>query len=542
MRRRLWLSLGMLALGGTFLVTAQLAGAARGSKPGGIFHYGVSGASVQIDPQLAYVSTAWALEYATAAKLFDYPDRPGQAGWRLVPEVASRYAVSRDARTWTFFVRKGFRFSDGSPVTASSFAYAIDRAANKRLASPGAEFITDSSGTQIVGAKAVHDGHAQHVRGVVAKGNRLVIRLMRGDRTLPTKLAMPFFQATSRKLPLDREVLTGYPSAGPYFFSSHDLDVGTSLRRNPYYSGKRPRRLAGLDVEWNLNEEAAYRRVVAGTLDEGPPPASHVEEVAREYGVNRSRFWAEPTSCVSVLSLNNSRGLFRKNVPLRRALNWVIDRKAYAASPYGMTPWTHVLPPTFPGSVTAKMLQPYAGAPNLARARGLAAGHLRNGKITVGYRSSGTIGPAQAKRVRADLLKLGFKAANVKLKGYSGADIYDAMGKRNGDLDMGVGMGWCGEYPDDPAFLLRDVLEPTNPTGLDATRYRQRLAAALELSGEAQARALGKLDVELMKDLAPVAVVGAYNNRYFFSARVDPKSIVYESPYSDWSIPALALK
>jgi hypothetical protein len=33
-----------------------------------------------------------------------------------------------------------------------------------------------------------------------------------------------------------------------------------------------------------------------------------------------------------------------------------------------------------------------------------------------------------------------------------------------------------------------------------------------------------------------------YNNRYFFSDRVDPKSLVYQGIYQDWSIPALALK
>jgi hypothetical protein len=42
--------------------------------------------------------------------------------------------------------------------------------------------------------------------------------------------------------------------------------------------------------------------------------------------------------------------------------------------------------------------------------------------------------------------------------------------------------------------------------------------------------------------LAPAVVLGAYNNRYFFSSRVDPRSLVYQNVYTDWSIPALALK
>ena len=45
-----------------------------------------------------------------------------------------------------------------------------------------------------------------------------------------------------------------------------------------------------------------------------------------------------------------------------------------------------------------------------------------------------------------------------------------------------------------------------------------------------------------MNTLAPVAVTRTYNNRYLFSNRVNPKSLVYQGIYQDFSIPALALK
>lgn len=535
----------MVVLGAAMLAAAQLASGAFGFRQGGIFRVGFSGASVQVDPQLAYVSTAWWLEYATAAKLVNYQDLAGQQGTRLEPEVASRYTVSRDGRTWTFFVRKGFRFSDGLPVTAASFKHAIDRMANHDLASPGAQFITDPNGASIVGAREVAAGRSQHVRGVVATGNRLIIHLTRRDPAFLSTLAMPFFQATSARLPLNREVTGAYPSAGPYFVSRNDPNVLTQLRRNPYYRGARTHNLRGLDVRWNLADEAAYQQVRSGALDEGPLPSAHVREVAKAYGVNRTRFWKKPMSCLSFLSINDNRPLFRNNVALRRALSWVVNRKAYAAAagPYVLTPWSHLLPPTSAGSVTSSKLQPYRGAPNLGKARALAAGHLRRGRINIGYRSSGTIGAPQARLLRADLVKLGVDPARVRLKAYSGADIYDAMGKRGTDLDLGVGMGWCADTsPVDPASLVRQALESSSPFGIDSARYTRRLRAALKLKGNAQYRALGKLDVDLMRDLAPTIVLAVYNNRYFFSSRVDPRSLVYQNVYSDWSIPRLALK
>ena len=239
----------MLAAG-TALVIASFANATSSAqvRKGGIFRVGTTGASVQVDPQLAYITTAWWLEYATAAKLYNYTPKGA-----IVPEVASRFVVSNRGKRYTFFIRKGFRFSDGTPVTASSFKYAFDRASNHDLASPAAQFITD-------------------VSAVGARSGRLIVDLKRPDGRFLSTMAMPFFQATSRKLPLTREVvsigsITDMPSAGPYAYSRNDVNTLTSIRQNPYWKpgpGRRgPRNLDGLDIQWNLNEETAYNQVLA---------------------------------------------------------------------------------------------------------------------------------------------------------------------------------------------------------------------------------------------------------------------------------------
>jgi ABC-type transport system substrate-binding protein len=538
--KRLGVSAAMIVTGVGLLATAELAGASS-PRYGGIFRVGTTGASVQIDPQLAYVSTAWWLEYATAAKLFNYPDKAGTAGAKLVPEVASGYRVSKDGRTYTFTIRKGFRFSDGAPVTAKSFQYAIDRAANHDLASPAAQYITDPNATNIVGAKEVSDGKAKHVRGVVAKGSRLTVRLKRADASFVTKLATPFFQATSTKLPLTKEVETPYPSAGPYAFTRNDANLLTSLRRNRYWKrgpGRlRPRNVSGVDVRWNLGEQAAFDQVKANQLDEGPLPSGEVQGIANRYGVNKTRFWVRPFPCLGYVALNRNRGVF-KSVAVRQALNWAVDRVAFsaAAGAYSASPWTHLLPPGFPGSITKPKLQPYSVTPRMEKARKLVIGRLGTGKITIGYRASGAINSAQAQLVRRDLVRLGIKASRITMKPFSAVDLYDAMGKRNTDLDMGISLGWCGDVTDpDPAALLGLFVGGNKP-------YARKLAAAKRLSGPARLRALGRLDLEMTKNLAPAVVMRTYNTLFFFSNRVVPRSFVYSRVYSDLSIPALALK
>jgi oligopeptide transport system substrate-binding protein len=533
MTRRLWLSLAMLAAGGGMLAASALGGP---FKQGGIFRVGISGASVSIDPQVSLITTAWWLEYATAAKLYNWPDRPGPLGNRLVPEVAASFTVSNHARAYTFFIRPGFRFSDGMPVTAKSFAYAFDRVANHDLESPGAPFIMDPNGTNIVGAKAVNDGNAKHVSGVTAKGNRLIIRLKKPDGSFLTKLTMPFFQATSRKLPLTKEVTGAYPSAGPYMFTRNDVNDLTSIRRNPRYRGIRQRHLSGLDVVWSAEQKPNL------AFDETFPQPDQIQGLADKYGVNKTRFWVKPVNCVGWLMFNNHHGLFKNNIPMRKAVNWVVDRKAYAAQagPYAGSPWTHLLPPGSPGSIGTKRLQPYSPGPNVARARKLAKGHFKNGKITVGYRSTGTINPAQAQIVRRDLIRLGFKPENIAMKPYN-CELGPCLGN---NWDLLASQGWCTDYPDPYAVLVPFFTSNAyfDYPSLASAKYAARVRAAARLVGNARLRAFGQLDLEIMNKLAPVAVMRTYNNRYFFSNRVNPRSLWYQGVYSDWSIPALALK
>jgi ABC-type transport system substrate-binding protein len=552
---RLWLSLAMLTVGGALMVAAQLAGATPERK-GRIFKVGTTGASVQVDPQLAYTTTTWWLEYATAGKLYNYPDKRGPAGSILVPEVASRFSVSNAGRRYTFFIRKGFRFSDGTPVTARNFKYAIDRAANHDLASPAAGFITDPKGTNIVGAKDVNDGLTNHVSGVRARGNKLIVDLEEPDGTFLSKITMPFFQATPTKLPLDREVvdvssMEELPSAGPYAFTRNEVDTLTSIRKNPYWTSgpgrKRPRNLAGLDLRWDLNEQTAYNQVLRNELDEGPLPAASVQEVADRFGVNRSRFWTEPVNCTGYLPLNMANDLFKGNLKLRQAVNYAINRRAYVAQagPYAGQPWTHLFNPGVPGW---KNVNPYPIDPDLARARQLAAGHFRDGKITVYYWSSGTVAPAQAQIVRQDLINLGFEPENITMKGWWGG-LYVPYGQKGTDMDIAVSTGWCSDYPDPfdwiNVLLYGGFIQAENNVNysyMDLPRWNRRMEAAAKLVGPKRYKVYGQLDLDIMRQVAPMAVERTYNNRYLFSDRVDPKSLVYQGIYQDWSVPALALK
>ena len=199
-----------------------------------------------------------------------------------------------------------------------------------------------------------------------------------------SKITMPFFQATSPKLPLDKEVVNvndikTIPSAGPYAYSRNDVNTLTSLRQNPFWKAgpgrTRPRNLTGLDLQWNLNEQTAFNQVKNNELDEGPLPAAEVQGVAGQYGVNKTRFWTKAVNCTGYLPMNTANDLFKNNTKLRQAVSYVLTRKAYTnqAGPYAGQAWSHLFNPGVPGwrSVNPYPLKPAVAKAKSARRRSL---------------------------------------------------------------------------------------------------------------------------------------------------------------------------
>ena len=152
------------------LVGAGAVGSAPAVRDGGIFRitfHQPSGMD-HVDPALASTLPGWAVLDTTCARLMTYPDKPPPAAFRSAPEVAAGVPkVSADLRTYTFTLRSGFRFNDGTPVRASAFAHAIYRTLAPGMNSPGAQHTRD-----IVGAEDVLAGRKTTVSGVTARGTR----------------------------------------------------------------------------------------------------------------------------------------------------------------------------------------------------------------------------------------------------------------------------------------------------------------------------------------------------------------------------------
>jgi oligopeptide transport system substrate-binding protein len=160
---------------------------------------------------------------------------PDQALWK----------VSSDGKVYTFSLKPGITFSDGTPVTAQSYIYTWTRALSPKL---NAAF-GFSLEQPIEGAAAVYKGEAQTISGLRAIDERtLQVTLTKPAPYFLTSLTNPLF------FPLNQEILSYYKDqnwtphmvsagigTGPFIIKSWQHNVAMVLVPNAHYYGEKTR-------------------------------------------------------------------------------------------------------------------------------------------------------------------------------------------------------------------------------------------------------------------------------------------------------------
>jgi peptide/nickel transport system substrate-binding protein len=472
-----------------------------------------------MDPAMANTQASWALLDLTCARLMTYPDKPPPAGFRLVPEVAAAPPkVSSDGRTYTFTLKRTFRFSDGRPVDARAFARAINRTLAPGLRSLGTRYMED-----IVGARAVLAGRATNARGIIARGYRLVIRLEQPLGDLPARTSMPFFCAVPPNLPADPEGRGAFPGSGPYYVSQYRPGQRVTIRRNRYYRGTRPHRVDGFTADLTVSSpQEVLDRIEDGRADWGiiPPPLYFAPErgLVRKYGLNRTQLHVRPGFTLRAFMLNTSSPLFRGNLPLRKAVNFAVDRSLFTGGVPGSRRTDQFFAPQLPGFQDTR-IYPLRG-PDLRMARALARGNLRSERATLYVADLPlTIGLGQL--LKKNLEQIGL---DVQVKPIP-QPAYEARIRRPGEpFDIAFFVTPSVDYYDPYAFLNlyfeSRFIGRTNVSHLRSARYDRRLRAASRLRGRARLQAYARLDGDLMREVAPVVPLTYISEPTLVSKRV----------------------
>jgi ABC-type transport system substrate-binding protein/predicted Ser/Thr protein kinase len=492
----------------------------------------VAGGGVPFDPAHNGLWDEQVL-YATCAKLLNYPDSAGPDGARLRPEVAAAMpSLSPDGRTYTFRIRPGFRFSPPSnePVTAQTFRHTIER----QIATSSKELGIDRYVSDIVGAPAFFAGKAPHVSGIAVHGNRLSITLVKPAGDFLTRISMPRFCPVPMSVPIHGGGDRPLPSAGPYYIASSagGRDV---LERNPNYPGKRARRSERIVFEESVPESKAVTLADRGAVDLIPAsgagdllsPGGPLDRRSRTSSAAARQYHLYQAPIFDYFVFNTRRPLFR-DVRLRRAVDYALDRRALAAA-FADSAADQIVPPAVHGYPAGRI---FPLSPDVTTARRLAGNRDRNAILYIcGDPRERTL----ARIVRTNLARIRIAVSVLEDEQCPGPDNATAR-RKSVRADLLLVNGWPVTESDerDPAQVLDQVLtgglygSAVPPGPWTTSAFRRRLDEARPSRGAARVSAYRRIADELTRT-GPLAVFGSWVWPEYFSPKVGCE--VFQSVY-----------
>lgn len=423
-----------------------------GARVGGTLHWLQDGSPEHFDPQQIYD----ALDLSTALffrTLTGYIEDPAGGGLRLVGDLATNAGEStQDGRVWTFHLRPGIAFDDGSPIRSADIAYAVARSFSV-YGENGPHYLQlalDPTGAYT----GPYDGGGPAPGVSTPDDQTIVFTFPVAHPEMPFIAAMP----TTSPVPQARDTGAAYEqtwvASGPYRRRLATPGESLLLERNPYWnSSSDPIRHQYPDLvsfDWTASRADQTDRVRAGVGEDAAAVMTanvSPEQIAAVQAdpALLSRTLAGPTPTARYLNINTARVT---DVSVRRALNVAFDRAAFVDSLGGSavaTPSTTILAPTVPGyrSYNAYPFGPH-GDPD--RARQL----LGNAKPKLTMCFADTTDEAQsADVVRAGLQRAGFR---ITLRPIDVDSYYTTIGTRGTTCDL-MSTGWVADFPDGDSTL-----------------------------------------------------------------------------------------
>ena len=521
MKGRILSSVAMSAIGVSMLVAAMLAGSASGGtqaaskkSAGGSITITNRSDFDYVDPGLSYFSHTWNMMSASQLTLLYYPHVEGAAGGRLAPMAAQGMPkVSNGGKTYTFTIKKGFKFSNGTPVTSANFKRAFDRGINKAMQSPASSFLDD-----------VASWKAPNASTFVVTQKKVAPDFM-------ARMTMMFFAAVPANLPFTADgVKAPTVSAGPYYLKEWNEKTSALMVRNPYWKNNvEPFRSLGFknnldQVRWIVGADPATQRLQCekGEADICGFPPAQAKELYDKYGLNKSQFFVKPQSTLWYIAMNTTRPIFTGNTPLRQAVSNALDRKFMTAQ-HGYLAGKRTdqfLPYSMPGFKDADIYS--LQGPNYKKAKALAAGKTRDGKAVM-YTSNVGVGPPIAQSTQFNLKQIGI---DVEIKLLDRVVQHEKAATKGEPFDLTY-EGWGMDYPD-PANFINVLLDgrriqPDNNVNVsyfNDAKFNAQMDKAYGLAGQPRLNAYAALDKALMKDAAPVAPYISTNARILTSSKV----------------------
>lgn len=183
-------------------------------------------------------------------------------------EVAESITANDDATQYDIKLKDGWKFTDGTDVTAESFTKAWSYVANAKNGMVGSSFFSTIKGYDALQDTDNLKGDEQLEGLKIVNDHEFTVDLSQSDSAFATKLGYSGFYPMPESFYKDPKAFGESPvSDGPYKFDSWDHDKEIKLVKNPDYKGNRKVNNDGVTFKIYTDANAAYADVQAGNLD-----------------------------------------------------------------------------------------------------------------------------------------------------------------------------------------------------------------------------------------------------------------------------------
>lgn len=424
-----------------------------------------------MDPGNTYYAYTWNFLRLVGRTLVTFDTQPGKAGQELVPDLAESLGeVSDDGLTWTYRLRPGLRFEDGTHVSSRDVKYAVARS----------NYGTDVLGNgptyfrQLLGTDYAGPWREPGVDGPVTietpDDRTIVFRLQRPFARFDLLATMPSTTPVPRRSDTGADYTMSPMATGPYRVASYERGRQLVLEPNPHWDPDtdpiRRRRASRVLVSLGVDPHEVDRMLLTGE--------AHIDLAG--FGVQplaQEQILADPdlSACADnpltgftwIYCLSSNVPPF-DNVHCRRAVQLATDKAAMQQSYGGRVGGdvaTTILPPTLDG------YEPFDRYPVGADATGdldaaraeLAAAGMPNGfKTRIAARIDRLKEHRAAEALAAGLARVGIEAEVVSFPSGDYFDSYGGCPKYLKDNGIGIIMfGWGADFPDGYGFLQQIV-------------------------------------------------------------------------------------
>jgi peptide/nickel transport system substrate-binding protein len=527
-------------------------GGSTGGKAGGTITWVEGTAPQSLDPGFDYTTQGAEINWITHTGLITYDHANGLFGTKLIPGLATALPKITDGgKTYTLTLRKGLVFSNGKPVVASNFTYAVERAIKIPWGGSG-QFITPV----IAGATAYSTGKAKTISGITTDDStgQITIHLTAPYGAFENVLAEPALGLVPKGVPFQNQPNNPPPGVGPYMVTNIVPNASFEVVKNPHWAsmnipGIPSGHVNQINVKISPNVSSNAESVLSNSADifdwADTIPGSLLPQIQSQAS-SRYRL-VNLGGSVYYIFLNSQHPPFNNQLA-REAVVTGLNQNAMSRLGAGtLTPACFFLPPAIPGHPTSATC-PYGtpGDGNLAKAKQL-------------VKQSGTAGQSvtvwsQERAPRQQwmtyytqfLNQIGYHATQKLI---SDPTYFTTIGELKLHPQTGF-LDWNQDFPNPVDFygVLLDgqAILPTN---------NENVGEVNDPHINSQVAALGKIPTsdlqknskewqaldEYVAQKAYVAVFGYQRFPEFVSNRINFNSLVFHSVYG-WDLTSFQLK